>query len=343
MKRPLLSFVGTWHVLQAATAALATLLALIVVTFAIGRLLPIDPALAILGDQATATEIAALRKSLRLDDSLPVQFFGYLQQLLQGDLGVSSLTGRPVIADIASRFPATFELATLGMVLGCALGIPAGIYAAAHRGSGFDHLVRIVCVTSYSTPRFWLAILLLLVFYVWLGVSPSPGRVDAQFAGELPVITGFLLLDALLTWNIPVLKSAAAHAALPGLIFVFVAFAPIARLTRAYMLDRLNEEYVLTARAKGLSETRVLWRHAFPATLAPLLNILALTYAALLEGSVLVETVFAWPGLGKYIVDSLFSADMNGVLGGTIVIGVAFIVLNALADFAGRAVDPRTR
>ena len=335
----------TWILRAGAGIAslLVTLLGLLLLTFVIGRLMPIDPAVAILGDQASATEIAALRDELGLDKPLHIQFWVYLAQLAQGDLGMSPLTAQPVIVDIATRFPATFELAILGIVLGIAAGVPLGVWAAVRRGTWIDHLIRIVSVTGFSVPKYWLALMSLLVFYVVLDVAPAPGRVGVEFAGSIPRMSGLVLLDSALAGDWAIFRSALAHATLPTLVLAYIAMAPITRMTRGFMIDRLHEEYVTTARVKGLSDRRVIWRHAFPNILAPLFTVIALTFGVMLEGSVLIESIFAWPGLGKYIVDSLFAADLNGVMAGTLVIGIVFVVLNLTADLFGRMYDPRLR
>lgn len=326
-----------------AASLFVTLLGLLVLTFVIGRLMPIDPAVAILGDQASVAEINALREKLGLNQPLHVQFWIYLSQLLQGDLGMSALTSQPVAVDIATRFPATFELAALGMIIGIVTGVPLGVWAAARQGSWIDQVIRIVSVTGFSVPKYWLALMSLLVFYVMFDVAPAPGRVGVEYLGDIPRTTGLLLLDAALARDWGLFRSAAHHAMLPTLVLAYIAMAPITRMTRGFMIDRLQEEYVITARVKGLSNSRVIWLHAFPNILAPLLTVIALTFGVMLEGSVLIEAIFAWPGLGKYIVDSLFAADLNGVMAGTLVIGVMFVALNISADVLGRLVDPRVR
>lgn len=306
-------------------------------------MLPTDPALAILGDQATVAELQRVRDELRLDAPIPVQFWMYLKQLASGDLGTSTVTARPVLHDIAERFPATVELAALGALLGIAAGVPLGVLAAARRGKWIDQVIRIVSVMGFSVPKFWLALMALFVFYVLLDVAPPPGRIGLAYVDRIPHRTGLLLLDSAFLGDWEVFRSALAHAITPVLIFAFISMAPITRMTRSFMIEQLQEEYIVTARVKGLSERQVVWKHAFPAILVPLFNVCALTVGVMLEGSVLIESIFAWPGLGKYLVDSLFAADLNGVLGATLVIGIVFISLNLAADLLGRLVDPRTR
>jgi peptide/nickel transport system permease protein len=320
-----------------------TLLGLLLVTFLIGRVVPIDPLLAIVGDRATADTYSRLRVELGLDLPLWRQFLRYLAAVAQGDLGQSILTSRPVLEDVLRVFPATLELATVAVVLGAALGVPAGVLAATHRGSLPDHAIRLLGLVGHSVPIFWLGLMGLLLFYAKLDWVPGPGRVDVFYEGLVEARTGILTLDALLAGETDVFWNALHHLALPSVILGLYSVAYIARMTRSFMLDQLRQEYITTARVKGLSEARVVWRHALGNIAVPLITVIALSYAHLLEGSVLTETVFAWPGLGQYITNSLLSADMNAVLGGTLVVGSVFIGLNLLSDLLYRLLDPRAR
>ncbi|MFD1626585.1 ABC transporter permease [Azospirillum griseum] len=321
----------------------ATLFGLILVTFLIGRVVPIDPVLAIVGDRATADTYARIRSELGLDLPLWRQFLRYLVAVLQGDLGTSILTSRPVLDDVLRVFPATLELATVAVVIGAALGIPAGVLAATHRGGWLDHIIRLLGLIGHSAPIFWLGLMGLLLFYAKLDWVPGPGRVDVFYEGLVDPRTGVATIDALLAGETDVFWSALHHLVLPASILGLYSVAYIARMTRSFMLDQLRQEYITTARVKGLSEVRVVWRHALGNIAVPLITVIALSYATLLEGSVLTETVFAWPGLGLYITNSLLSADMNAVLGGTLVVGVVFIGLNLLSDLLYRLLDPRAR
>lgn len=331
--------------LQALGAALLsvpiTLFGLVLVTFLIGRVMPIDPIIAILGDHAREDVVAKLRLELGLDRSLPVQFLMYLNRLLHGDLGTSVMTSHTVVHDIGQFFPATLELASFAMIVGVALGIPLGVLAAVKQGTKTDHAIRVFCLAGHSIPVFVLGLVSLLVFYAKLGWAPGTGRIDVAFDGLVPAVTGFLTVDALLAHDWDAFWSAAGHLMQPGGVLGYFSVAYIARMTRAFMLDALVEEYVITARAKGLSPLRVIWRHAFPNILVRLITILALSYAGLVEGAVVTETVFSWPGLGQYLTVSLLNADMNAVLGATLVIGVSYMALNLLADLAYRLLDPR--
>ena len=318
-----------------------TLFGLLVVTFIIGRVIPIDPVLAVVGDRASPETYAVAKVAMGLDRSLAIQFGLYLQGVFSGDFGTSVVTTRPVVDDIVRYFPATMELATVAIMIGIALGVPAGVLAASRRGRWPDHLVRVVSLLGYSTPAFWLAMIVLLVFYANLGWAAGPGRIDVYYEDIVAPVTGLLLFDAALDGEWAILGNALSHLALPALVLGSFSVAYIARMTRSLMVEQLGQEYVLAARAKGMSEARVVWRHALANAAVPLVTVVALSYGALLEGSVLTETVFAWPGLGSYMTNSLLNADMNAVLGSTLVIGVVFLGLNLIADLLYTLLDPR--
>ena len=325
-----------------ATLAL-TFLGLTAVTFAIGRVMPADPVLAIVGDRASQEVYDQVYLELGLDRPIYVQYLRYLGELAEGDLGTSIMTARPVIDDIARFFPATLELATVATLIGVCLGIPMGVRAAVNQGRMLDHAVRVFGLVGYSMPVFWLGMIALLVFYGELGWVSGPGRIDVFYDGIVDEVTGVILIDSAVQGEWDIFWNAVSHLVLPAGVLGLFALAYIARMTRSFMLDQLNQEYVLTARVKGASERAVVWRHAFRNVLVQLITIIGLTYASLLEGSVLTETVFSWPGIGQYITTSLFNADMNAVLGGTIVVGTCFIGINMLSDLLYRLVDPRAR
>jgi peptide/nickel transport system permease protein len=333
--------------LRAGAAGLAslpvTLFGLILVTFLIGRAVPIDPVLAIVGDHAPADVVARARAELGLDQPLIVQFWIYLRHLAQFDLGTSVMTQQPVTSDIAQYFPPTLELATAAMLIALAVGIPLGVLSAWWRGSWFDHSVSLLTLVGQSVPVFVLALLALLVFYVKLDIAPGTGQIDVIYQGMVSPVTGMLVVDAALDGQWDVVQDALAHLALPALVLAYFSLAPVARLTRSFMQDALSGEYIVTARAKGLSGARILWRHAFGNVAVPLLTVVVLAYANLLQGAVLTETVFSWPGLGQYLTVSLLNADLNAVLGATLVVGFFYVVLNMLADLTYRLLDPRVR
>jgi len=320
-----------------------TYLGLLAVTFFIGRVVPIDPVLAIVGDRAPAHVVERVRLEMGLNLPYYQQFWLYMKGVLSGDFGTSVLTTNPVMTDIRRVFPATMELATVGTIIGALLGIPLGVLAAVRRGSMSDQVVRIVGLVGYSVPIFWLGLLALLVFYARLGWVSGPGRIDVVFEYTFTPVTGFFLLDAIINRDWAAFRDILSHIILPASLLGYFSMAYISRMTRSFMLNELGQEYIVAARAKGLSEARIIWGHALRNAAVPLITVIALSYAGLLEGSVLTETVFAWPGLGLYITNSLQNADMNAVLGGTIVIGSVFIAINLLSDVLYRMLDPRTR
>ena len=322
---------------------LLTYLGLLAVTFFIGRVMPIDPVLAIVGDRAPEHVVARVREELGLNKPLYQQFSIYISKVLHGDFGTSVLTSHPVMQDIRRAFPATLELATLGILLGAGIGVPLGVWAAVRRGSLVDQVVRVMGLIGYSVPIFWLGLMGLVLFYARLGWVGGPGRMDVSYEYTLVQVSGLLLLDAAMAGQWDAFGNVLSHLLLPASLLGYFSLAYISRMTRSFMLNELAQEYVVAARAKGLSEARIIWHHALRNAMVPLVTVIVLSYAGLLEGSVLTETVFAWPGLGLYITNSLQNADMNAVLGGTIVVGSVFIGLNLLADLLYKVLDPRTR
>ncbi len=326
-----------------AVVIVLTYLGLLAVTFFIGRVIPIDPVLAMVGDRAPEHVIARVREEMGLNKPLWEQFAIYVSKVLHGDFGTSVLTSNPVMQDIRRVFPATLELATLGTLIGAGLGVPLGVWAAVRRGRLPDQIMRIVGLVGYSAPIFWLGLMALVVFYARLGWVGGPGRIDIVYEFTLSPITGLLLVDTAIKGEWAAFGNALSHLILPASLLGYFSLAYISRMTRSFMLHELTQEYVVAARAKGLSESRIIWRHALRNAMVPLVTVIALSYAGLLEGSVLTETVFAWPGLGLYITNSLQNADMNAVLGGTIIVGSVFIALNLISDLLYRVLDPRTR
>ncbi|MBY0360543.1 MAG: ABC transporter permease [Phreatobacter sp.] len=318
-----------------------TFLGLLAVTFFIGRVVPIDPVLAVVGDQAPRDVYEQARRELGLDQPLWTQFAIYVQKVLVGDFGQSLVTNRPVVDDIARVFPATLELATFATIIGVALGVPMGIAGAVWQDRWPDQIVRVIGLVGYSVPIFWLGIVSLLVFYGMLGWVQGPGRLGVFFEDIVRPVTGVLLVDAALAGEWEVFRNAFGHVVLPSAVLGYFSVAYIARMTRSFMLEQLNQEYIVAARAKGMSEARVIWVHALRNVAVPLVTVIGLSYARLLEGAVLTETVFAWPGIGRYLTTALLAADMNAVLGATIVIGAVFIGVNLLSDLLYRLLDPR--
>ena len=328
---------------QRLATVLLTLFGLLLLTFVIGRVMPLDPVLAIVGPDADKSTYEQVYRQLGLDRPLLVQFGYYVGDLLHGDLGKALLTGHPVRDDLLRVLPATLELATLAIVIGTLLGVPLGVFAATHRGRLGDHAVRLISLFGHSTPIFWFGMMGLLIFYAWLGWAGGAGRVDLAFDGLVKPVTGLLLLDSAMAGEWEVFRSAIQHVMLPSCILGLHSMAYISRMTRSFMLAQLSQEYILTARVKGLSEREVVWRHAFRNILVQLLTIVALAYGGLLEGAVLIETVFGWPGFGQYLTSSLLLGDMNAVMGSVLVVGILFVSLNLLSDALYQVFDPRTR
>ncbi|WP_428945367.1 ABC transporter permease [Pantoea sp. FN060301] len=320
-----------------------TLLGLLAFTFLLSHLSPVDPVLQIAGDHASASTYAQVRHDLGLDQPLLMQFWYYITHLLSGDLGISRLTNQPVISDLQRTFPATIELATCAMIFGSFFGILLALLAAWKPGSLLDNLARMISLLGYSVPVFWLGLLGLLLFYAVLHWSAGPGRLDDIWIYTLEPKTGLVLIDSWLSGDAEMFRNAIAHLWLPVVVLGLLAMAGITRLLRAALLEESNKEYVTLARAKGASRGRILLLHVFPNVRGTLITVLALSYATLLEGSVLTETVFAWPGVGRYMTTALFASDTPAILGSTLLIGGCFITLNALADGLTWLTDPRTR
>lgn len=318
-----------------------TFLGLTAVTFIIGRFMAVDPVLAVVGDHATQDVYEKTRIAMGLDHPILEQFFKYLKKLLSGDFGQSIMTSHPVLSDLLHFFPATFELATIATILGVVIGVPVGVAAGAQKGKWPDHLVRIIGLFGYSMPVFWLGLVGLFVFYGKLGWVAGPGRLDVGYDDIVTSHTGIVLIDSAFEGEWDIFRNALSHVVLPASILGYYSVAYIARMTRSFMIEQLSQEYVTAARIKGRSFWGAVWWHAFPNIMVSLITVIGLSYASLLEGAVLTETVFAWPGLGLYITRSLFNADMNAVLGGTLLVGVVFIGVNLLCDLLYKVFDPR--
>ena len=324
-------------------SVMLTFLGLTCVTFFIGRVIPIDPVLAIVGDKASRETYMKVYHEIGMDQPIYVQYWRYLSKMLHGDFGNSVITSHPVLQDLLHVFPATLELSLLALIIGVVFGIPLGVVAATHRGRWQDQVVRFGSLLGYSMPVFWLGLIGLLMFYAKLGWVEGPGRVDVSYDDIVTPITGLITIDSLIEGENEVFWNAVSHLILPASILGYLSLAYVARMTRSFMLGQLKQEYVLATLAKGLSPFRVVWVHALGNVWVPLVTVVALTFGSLLEGAVLTETVFAWPGLGLYMKNSLFNADLNAVLGGTMLVGVCYIGLNLLSDLIYPLVDPRAR
>lgn len=310
------------------------------ITFVISHLVPGDPARLVAGDRATEEIVANIRAQLGLDLPLPQQYLHYMGQLLQGDLGISIRTHRPVLQDIIAFFPATLELALVALVLATLFGIPLGVLSAVYRNKFIDHIARTLAVTGISTPAFWLGLGLIVIFYGQLAWLPGGGRLDQGIAAP-PHFSGMFLLDALIAGQWSTFQNALKHIILPAVTLGFVHLGVVARQIRSSMLEQLGEDYIRTARAYGLSSWAVIIRHALPNALIPSVTVLGLALGDLLYGAVLTETVFSWPGMGAYVVDSIQALDFPAVMGFAVVVSFAYVILNLIVDLFYRWLDPR--
>ncbi len=312
------------RLLQGLFTLLLTLFGLLLVTFSLSALSPVDRVLQIVGDHASQSTYDQVSHQLGLDQPLPVQFWHYLVNLAHGDLGIASATGQPVLHDLLAVFPATLELATLALIVGAVLGIVAGVLCARYAGSPWDLAVRTFTLLGNSVPIFWLGLLMLALFYARLQWAPGPGRLDDIYQYTVEPRSGFALIDTWLSGDTAAFKNAIGHLALPVLVLAYYSLASITRLTRSACLSEMNKEYILLARAKGAGEMTILLRHVLPNIRGTLLTVTALAWTSMLEGAVLTETVFSWPGIGRYLTTALFTGDTTAIMGGTLLIGVSF-------------------
>ncbi|EIM26358.1 ABC transporter permease [Microvirga lotononidis] len=322
---------------------LVSLFILLCVTFVIGRLLPTDPVGAIVGELADPAAYKAMRARLGLDLPVYQQFWIYLQGLMQGDLGQAILTGNTVASDLAQAFPATLELATLAILISTLVGVPLGLAAALFRDTLVDQIARFIALFGHSVPIFWFGIVGLVIFYAGLAWVGGPGRVDVYYEGIVPSVTGMMLIDSLIAGEVEVFWNALSHIILPACILAYAAMAYITRMTRSFTLEQLSQDYVIAARAKGVSPAGTVIGHVLPNIGVQLITVLAISYGNLLEGAVVTEVVFSWPGIGQYMTNALMIGDMNAILAATIIVGIIFMILNFLADVAYAVLDPRTR
>lgn len=324
-------------------AALMAVLATLVV-FLIANTVPGDPVLAQLGDMAASNPqtVAEWRAKWGLDLPLWQRYGIFLQGLLHGDLGVSIASQRPVLDDIVQYAPATIELATIAFILALSLGIPLGIAAAVRRDSWVDATARAVSLVGVSSPTFWLAFIMLAVFYGGLQIAPGPGRLD-PIAFPPDNVTGLFLVDSLLAGDWETFRDAAAHLVLPSIVLAAATIGLITRTTRAAMLETMQQDYVRVSRAKGLKERFIIFRHILPNALIPVVTLGGLAYANLLAGAVMTETVFSWPGLGRYTFRSAAALDFPAIMGITLVVSISYLLVNLLVDLSYALLDPRVR
>ncbi|WP_225774490.1 ABC transporter permease [Pseudomonas sp. Marseille-Q5115] len=322
------------------TDILIVVIGVSMITFIISHLIPGDPARLIAGERASDEIVASIRQQLGLDLPLYQQYLRYMGDLLQGDLGHSIRTHRPVLEDLQLFFPATLELALAAMLLSIAVGVPLGVLSAVYNNRAIDHISRTLAVAGISTPAFWLGLGLIVLFYGHLGWLPGGGRLS-QGVEAPPTVSGFYLFDSLLAGQWATFVDAARHMLLPTATLAFVNLGVITRQIRGAMLEQLGEDYIRTALAYGLSQATVVLRHALPNALVPSITVVGLALGDLLYGAVLTETVFAWPGMGAYVVKSIQALDFPAVMGFAILVSFIYVLLNRLIELLYRLADPR--
>jgi dipeptide transport system permease protein len=330
-------------ILKRSLIAVPSLIGVIIVTFLLTRALPGDPAAYFAGPAATKEAIEQVRVKLGLDKPLIVQFGNYVTDLARGDLGTSLTTGQPVVTDIRNRLPASAELTLLGLIVSMLIAVPLGILAATKPGSLADHLCRVISTAGVSLPVFFTGLILVYVFYYLLGIAPAPlGRLDT-FLSAPPRITGFYLIDSLIAGDGEVFVSSLKQLVLPAMTLAIFSLAPIARMTRASMLAVLASDFVRTARASGLSPATVIVTYAFRNAMIPVVTTLGMVFSFLLGANVLVEKVFAWPGIGSYAVEALVASDFAPLQGFVLTMAIMYVLLNLLIDILYGVIDPRVR
>uniref|UniRef100_A0A7C2C0Q1 ABC transporter permease n=1 Tax=Thermus islandicus TaxID=540988 RepID=A0A7C2C0Q1_9DEIN len=329
------------YVLRRLLGLVPVLFGISLLVFLFLKLIPGDPAQAILGERGSPEQLQALREKLGLNRPLHVQYLTFLRNVLTGDLGVSAVSTIPVAEELKRRWPATFELALSATLVAVALGIPLGILAAVRRNSLLDTLSMSLSLLGVSIPVFWLGLLLVYLFAVNLHWLPTGGRLSTDLALDFRPITGFLVLDGLLSLKPQVVLDALRHLLLPALTLGTIPLAILTRITRGAMLEVLSQDYVRTARAKGLSERQVILKHALKNALLPVVTIVGLQFGTLLGGAILTETIFSWPGIGSYIYEGILNRDYPVVQAGVLVVATAFVLVNLLVDLSYALLDPR--
>jgi len=330
------------YLLRRLVGFVAVMVGVSIITFDLSHLVPADPAIVALGDHATDAQIEAFREKYGLNKPVPEQYWIYVSNLVQGDLGISLRTRRPVAADLHDFFPATFELSLTALILSIFIGVPAGVLSATARNRLPDHVVRIVSLIGGSVPIFWLGLILIGFFYGRLGWLPGGARID-KFIPPPPHLTGLFTVDSLLAGNSKAFWSSVQHLLLPALALGYFSTAIIARMMRSSMLEVLPQGYVLAARARGLRQRRVVWRHAASNAMIPTVTTIGVTFGSLLSGAVLTETIFSWPGLGRYATNSAINLDFPAVMGVTLLAALVYTITNLIVDVGYHWLDPRIR
>jgi peptide/nickel transport system permease protein len=329
------------YILRRLLNLVPVLLGITLLVFLFLHLIPGDPAVVMLGDRATPDQVAALRERMGLNEPLPLQYLSFLGNLLQLDLGRSIFTRVPIMEEIRIRWPATFELSVAAMLIALLLGIPAGVIAAVRKNSLWDNLTMSGSLIGVSMPVYWLGLLLVYLFAVNLQWLPPSGRISVDVGLSFQPITGFYLLDSLIQGDFRAFRDVLAHLVLPAFTLSTIPLAILARITRSAMLEVLSQDYIRTARAKGLLEFWVIFKHALKNAMLPVVTIVGLEFGTLLGGAILTETIFAWPGIGKWIYEGILSRDYPVVQGGVIFVATAFVLINLLVDISYALLDPR--
>lgn len=319
-----------------------TFIGIVALTFFLIRLAPGDPILLMAGEHGVSPQrYAELRQQLGFDQPILLQFTGYLWQVLNGNLGISVVTQTPVLEEFGKLFPATLELAIIAMILAVAIALPAGVLAAVKRNTIIDHSITAVSLVGYSMPIFWWALLLILLFSVNLGWMPVAGRLN--FIYDIESVTGFMLIDTVLAGDRDAFLDALRHLTLPAIVLATIPLAVITRMTRSSMLEVLKQDYIRTARAKGLSESAVVFKHALRNALIPVITVIGLQTSILMTGAILTETIFSWPGIGKWLLEAVYRRDYPVVQGGVLLIAGLVILVNTVVDMLYVVINPRLR
>lgn len=333
----------TWHfVLKRLLHLVLVFLGVSVVTFCISHVIPGDPARMLVGPHASPEVLEAARRSLGLDQPIYVQYLDYMAGLFHGDMGMSIRTQMPVAEELARYFPATLELTLAAMLIAVVFGIFLGVASAVHRDTWIDHVSRIVSLVGVSMPLFWSGVVALIVFYKIFPIFPASGRLDAFLAAP-PHVTGLYIVDGLLAGNMDVVLSACHHLLLPAICLAYVQLAIIARQVRSSMIDVLEQDYIRTAKACGISPRTIIYKYALKNALIPTVTLTGLTIGELLGGAVITETIFAWPGMGKYVMDSISFLDFPAIMGFTLVISFGYVLINTAVDVVYGILNPQIR
>jgi peptide/nickel transport system permease protein len=311
-----------------------------VITFTVSHVVPADPAALVAGKSSSVAELAHIRHDYGLDQPLPLQYVTYMSKLLRGDLGQSTFSHRAVWSDFVDYFPATVELTIYALIICVVVGVPLGVYSGLRRGTWFDHLTRIISVAGTAMPLFWLGLLFQLVFYGRLGWLPESGRLDT-FENAPHHVTGILTIDSLLALDFPTLVNVLKHVLMPAMCLAFASLSLVVRVTRTSMVDVISKDYIRTARAKGVPRRTVVMRHALRNALIPTTTLLGLQVGNLLSGAFLIETVFSWPGIGYYSVNTMQNFDYQAIMSITVILAVTYTLVNLVVDILYTKLDPR--